>query len=75
MIEPVNAEEYTTQVTRRSPDSFQHVKFRVDKNVARMTLSRPEHNLLNEAMLREIADGIAFAGDREEVKLVVLDSS
>ena len=75
MIEPVNAEEYTTQVTRRSPDSFQHVKLRVDKNVARMTLSRPEHNLLNEAMLREIADGIAFAGDHADVKLIVLDSA
>jgi len=34
-----------------------------------MTLNRPEHNLLNEAMLREIADGITTAGEREDVKL------
>src|ERR1700751_3617192 len=75
MIEPVNAEEYTIQTTRRSPDQFQYLKFRVDKNVARMTMSRPEHNLLNEAMLREMADGISYAGERDDVKLIVLDSA
>jgi len=75
MIEPVNAEEYMTQTTRRSPDQFQYVKFRVAKSVARMTLSRPEHNLLNEAMLREIADGIAFAGNDQDVRIIVLDSA
>src|SRR5246127_2189984 len=75
MIEPVNAEEYTIQTTRRSPDQFQYLKFRVDKNVARMTLSRPEHNLLNEAMLREIADGITFAGNNQDVRIIVLDSA
>src|SRR6476660_1110751 len=75
MIEPVNAEEYMTQTTRRSPDQFQYVKFRVAKSVARMTLNRPEHNLLNEAMLREIVDGIAFSGDHDDVKLIVIDSA
>jgi cyclohexa-1,5-dienecarbonyl-CoA hydratase len=75
MIEPVGTEQYTTQPVRRSPEQFEFVKFRVDKNVARMTLSRPEHNLLNEAMLREIADGIAFAGEQDDIKLVVLDSA
>jgi cyclohexa-1,5-dienecarbonyl-CoA hydratase len=75
MIEPVNAEEYTTQRIRRSPERFEFVKFRIDKNVARMTLARAEHNLLNEAMLREIADGIAYAGDRADAKLIVLDSA
>ena len=75
MIEPVNAEEYTTQQTRRSPAQFEFVKLHIDKGVARITLHRPEHNLLNEAMLREIADGIAFAGDRDDAKLIVLDSA
>jgi cyclohexa-1,5-dienecarbonyl-CoA hydratase len=75
MIEPVSAEEFTTQTTRRTPDSFQYVKFRIENNAARITLARPEHNLLNEAMLREIADGIAYAGDRPEAKLIVLDSA
>ena len=57
MVEPVNVEEYSTQRQRRKPETFEFVKLRLDANVARMTLNRPEHNLLNEAMLREIADG------------------
>ena len=75
MIEPVSAEEFTTQTARRSPDQFQYVKFRMEYNAARITLARPEHNLLNEAMLREIVDAIAYAGDRPEAKLIVLDSA
>ncbi len=75
MIEPVNTEEFTSQPERRKPEQFEHVKFRIDVGVARMTLSRPEHNLLNEAMLREIAGGITNAGERDDVKLIVLDSA
>jgi len=72
MIEPVN-EEFATPV-KRMPDEFKFVKLRCDGGVARMTLNRPEHNLLNEAMLREMADGISYAGEREDTKLIVLDS-
>jgi cyclohexa-1,5-dienecarbonyl-CoA hydratase len=75
MIEPVNAEEFVSQPERRKPEDFQYVKFRIDSGVARMTLSRPEHNLLNEAMLRELADGIVYAGEQSDVKLIVLDSA
>ncbi|MDP9147053.1 MAG: enoyl-CoA hydratase/isomerase family protein [Acidobacteriota bacterium] len=75
MIDPVDVEEYSTKRQRRSPDGFRRIQFRVEAGVARLTLNRPEHNLLNEAMLREIADGIGFAGDREDVKLIVLDSA
>src|SRR5260370_37243701 len=75
MIEPVNTEEFTSQPERRKPEQFEHVKFRINAGVARMTLSRPEHNLLNEAMLREIAGGITHAGERDDVKLIVLDSA
>ncbi len=75
MIEPVAATDFTTHTARRHPSQFESVKFRIDKDVARMTLNRPDHNLLNESMLREIADGILFAGSTEEVKLVVLDSA
>src|SRR5262252_9925884 len=73
MIEPVN-EDFATPV-KRTPDEFKFVKLRCDGGVARMTLSRPEHNLLNEPMLREMADGISYAGEREDVKLIVLDSA
>jgi len=75
MNEAVGTEEYSTKRQRRAPDEFKHVKFKVEGSVARVTLNRPEHNLLNEAMLRELADAVAFAGDRDEVKLVVLDSA
>jgi cyclohexa-1,5-dienecarbonyl-CoA hydratase len=75
VIEPANAEDFTTQVARRSPEQFQSVKFHIDRGVARITLNRPEHNLLNEAMLREIAEGIVFAGNQADVKLIVLDSA
>jgi len=75
MIEPVNTQDFTSQPERRKPEQFEHVKFRIDAGVARMTLNRPEHNLLNEAMLREIAGGIIHAGERDDVKLIVLDSA
>ena len=57
------------------PEEFQHVKFRVEGEVARLTLDRPEHNLLNERMLAEIAAGINAVGERSGVKLIVLDSA
>jgi enoyl-CoA hydratase/carnithine racemase len=75
MVAPVSTAEFSTQSAKRKPESFEYVKFRLDKGVAHITLARPEHNLLNEAMLREIADGIGFAGDHDDVKLIVLDSA
>lgn len=75
MIEPASATDFTTQSARRHPSQFEFTKFRIEQSAARITLDRPDHNLLNEAMLREIADGILFAGDAPEAKLVVLDSA
>src|SRR6266704_615049 len=75
MIEPVDTQDFTAQPERRKPEQFEHVKFRIESGVAKMTLNRPEHNLLNEAMLREIAGGITHAGERDDVKLIVLDSA
>jgi cyclohexa-1,5-dienecarbonyl-CoA hydratase len=75
MVEPVSTEELITKNERRKPETFRFVKFRLDNGVARITLNRPEHNLLNEAMLREIADGILFAGEHDDAKLIVIDSA
>ncbi len=75
MPDTLNDEEYSAQAARKRPDQFEHVKLRVEGGVARMTLDRPEHNLLNEAMLREIAGGIEWLGEKDDVKLVVLDSA
>src|SRR4029077_831207 len=74
MVESVSTEEFTTGAVRRKPESFEFVRFRIDSGVARLTLNRPDHNLLNEAMLREIADGIVFAGEHDDVKLMAIDS-
>jgi len=67
--------EVRTEPKRRSPEEFQFIQHRIESGVARMTLNRPEHNLLNEAMLRELADGITLVAERDDVKLIVLDSS
>src|ERR1700720_3094349 len=75
MIEPVEEQEYSSRPERRTPEQFEYIKMRMEGSVARMTLNRPEHNLLNEAFLRELADGILVAGETREVKLVVLDSA
>src|SRR6202045_2415006 len=75
MVETANTEEFTTGAIRRKPEEFEFVKFRIDDGVARLTLNRPDHNLLNEAMLREIADGIVFAGERDDIKLIAIDSA
>ena len=56
-------------------EEFQFVKFRVEGEVARLTLDRPEHNLLNERMLAEVAAGINSLSERSEIKLIVLDSA
>ncbi|HWG58824.1 MAG TPA: enoyl-CoA hydratase/isomerase family protein [Candidatus Acidoferrales bacterium] len=57
------------------PADFQHVKFHVEGGIAHLTLDRPEHNLLNERMLTELAAGINAIGEERSVKLIVLDSA
>ena len=56
-------------------EDFEFVKFRSEGEVAYLTLDRPEHNLLNERMLAELATGISSLGEPNENKLIVLDSA
>ena len=56
-------------------EEFEFVKVRVDGEVARLTLDRPDHNLLNERMLMELAAGINTLGERSSIKLIILDSA
>ncbi|HKN59981.1 MAG TPA: enoyl-CoA hydratase/isomerase family protein [Candidatus Acidoferrales bacterium] len=65
----------TLALAAPKPEDFQHVKYRVEGEVARLTLDRPEHNLLNERMLAEVAAGVNSIGSRSDVKLIVLDSA
>jgi len=56
-------------------DEFQFVRYRIDGEVARLTLDRPEHNLLNERMLNELTAGINKLGDLRQIKIVVVESA
>lgn len=56
-------------------EEFQLVKVQIEGAVARLTLNRPEHNLLNERMLAELAAGINTLGERNAIKLIVVDSA
>lgn len=48
----------------------QHIRFRVDDRVARITLARPPLNVLNIAMMREIGAALAECARREIVAIV-----
>src|ERR1700679_399211 len=56
-------------------EDFQFVKFHNEGEVGRLTLDRPEHNLLNERMLAELAAGISSLGEQNAIKLIILDSA
>ena len=69
MIEPVDEKNTCHDPRSAHQSNFEYIKLRIDGSVARMTLNRPDHNLLNEAFLRELTDGITIAGDTLAVKL------
>jgi cyclohexa-1,5-dienecarbonyl-CoA hydratase len=68
-------EQLFAEPLRRAPEQFEFVQYRVDAPVARLTLNRPEHNLLNGPMLRELADGILRVSEMAAVKLIVIDAA
>jgi cyclohexa-1,5-dienecarbonyl-CoA hydratase len=75
MPDLVQSEETFGKGPRRSPEQFKFVRYHVEGPVARLTLNRPEHNLLNELMLRELADGIGILTETASVKLIILDAA
>lgn len=75
MGDEVQAEEVFAQTAHRTPAEFEFIRSRAEGAVVRLTLHRPEHNLLNEAMLRELARGIEWFAQMPAVKLIVLDAS
>ncbi len=62
-------------VQRLKREDFHYINATNDGPLARLTLNRPEHNLLNEPMLRELTSGIEWAGDDEAIKLILIDSA
>jgi len=75
MVEAANPEDFSTQQTNKKIEDYEFVRVQVEDGVAHLTLNRPEHNLLNEAMLRELAGGIEYSGSRGDVKIILLDSA
>src|SRR6202166_2566356 len=75
MPDRVQMDEAFAKPARRAPGDFEFIRYHVDGPVARLTLQRSEHNLLNEQMLRELADGIGMVAENGAVKLIVLDGS
>jgi len=75
MADRIQTEETIAGPARISPEKFQYLRFHADPPVARITLNRPEHNLLNEQALRELAAGIAAVADNGAVKLIILDAA
>jgi cyclohexa-1,5-dienecarbonyl-CoA hydratase len=75
MPDEVQTEEVLAKSARRAPGGFEFIRHRVEGPVARLTLQHPEHNLLNERMLRELADGIGMVAETGAVKLIVLDAA
>jgi cyclohexa-1,5-dienecarbonyl-CoA hydratase len=75
MANQIQTEEVIARSARHSSGGFEFIRHQVDGPVARLTLQRPEHNLLNEQMLRELADGIGVVAENGAVKLIVLDAA
>src|SRR5260221_2981246 len=74
MEEAENLEEFLIQQSNKKIEYHEYVKVQLENGVAHLTLNRPEHNLLNEAMLRELAGGIEYSGSRGDRKIILLDS-
>jgi cyclohexa-1,5-dienecarbonyl-CoA hydratase len=60
---------------KRSPESFRHVHLSLQPPVATLTLDRPEHNLLNEPMLRELAAGLEQISQTADVTIIVIEAA
>src|SRR6266436_1266038 len=75
MADEVQTEDVLARSTRRAPSGLEFIRHQIEGPVARLTLQRPEHNLLNEQMLRELADGIGMVAENRAVKLIVLDAA
>ncbi len=75
MTDRVQTEDVIARSAAHAPDNFQSIRFQVEGPVARLTLQRPEHNLLNEQMLRELARSLETASQDRSVKIIVLDAA
>jgi cyclohexa-1,5-dienecarbonyl-CoA hydratase len=75
MADEVQTEDVLARSTRRAPGGLEFIRHQIEGPVARLTLQRPEHNLLNEQMLRELAAAIGMVVEHGAVKLILLDAA
>jgi len=75
MSNEVHTDEVIARSARHAPSGFEFIRSHVDGAVARLSLNRPEHNLLNEQMLRELASALEMASEDRAVKLIVLEAA
>jgi cyclohexa-1,5-dienecarbonyl-CoA hydratase len=57
------------------PDTYQHIRFRVEERVARVTFARPPLNIFTIAMMREVDAALTECMGMRDVVAVVFDSS
>jgi cyclohexa-1,5-dienecarbonyl-CoA hydratase len=74
MANEVQTEDVLARSAHHAPGGLEFIRLQVEGPVARITLQRPEHNLLNEQMLRELAGAIGMVAENGAAKMIVLDS-
>ncbi len=57
------------------PDNYQHIKFRIDDRVGRITFARPPVNIFNIAMMAEINEALTECGRQRDLAAIVFDAA
>jgi cyclohexa-1,5-dienecarbonyl-CoA hydratase len=57
------------------PKAFQHIQFRIDDRVARITFARPPLNVFNIAMMRELGDALNDCLPERNLVAIVFDAT
>jgi cyclohexa-1,5-dienecarbonyl-CoA hydratase len=57
------------------PDNYQHIKFKIEDRVARITFARPPLNIFNIAMMREINEALNQCAKQRELVAIVFDAA
>jgi cyclohexa-1,5-dienecarbonyl-CoA hydratase len=55
--------------------TYQHIEFRIEDRVARITFARPPLNIFDIAMMREIGAALGECVDRHELVAIVFDAA
>lgn len=75
MVENAQVDEMVGGVAQLKAEDFKFVGYKVEAPVARLTLNRPDKNILDERFLSELARGIELLHEKDDVKLIIIDSA